>query len=72
MKPCPSGYAVTGIKGKAGLYIDQLRVRCGRLGPNGRFSSLGDFLSSTAGGTGGSSFGPYDCPNNKPAKLIRG
>jgi hypothetical protein len=27
---CPSGYAVTGIKGKAGFYIDQLRVRCGR------------------------------------------
>ena len=69
---CPSGYAVTGIKGKAGFYINQLRVRCGRLGQNGRFSSLGNFLSGVAGGTGGSSFEPYDCTNNKPARLIRG
>jgi hypothetical protein len=69
---CPRGYAVTGIKGKAGSYIDQLKVRCGRLGQNGRFSSLGDFLSGTAGGTGGSSFGPNDCTSNQPARLIRG
>lgn len=69
---CPSGYAVSGIKGKAGAYIDQLKVRCSRLGQNGRFSILGDFLNGTAGGTGGSSFGPYDCINNKPARLIRG
>ncbi|TAK55032.1 MAG: hypothetical protein EPO25_05115 [Gammaproteobacteria bacterium] len=69
---CPAGHAVSGVKGRAGSYIDQLKVRCGRLGPNGRLSSYGDYLGGTAGSTGGSAFGPFDCSSSQPAQLIRG
>ncbi|MBM5812466.1 MAG: hypothetical protein FJ191_10960 [Gammaproteobacteria bacterium] len=69
---CPTGHAVSGIKGRAGSYIDQLRVRCGRLGPNGMLASYGDYLSGTAGGGGGNAFGPFDCSSSQPARLLRG
>ncbi len=69
---CPTGHAVSGVTGRAGFYIDQLRVRCGRLGQNGRLASYGDYLSGTAGSTGGNAFGPFNCSDNQPARLIRG
>lgn len=69
---CAPGQAVTGIRGRAGSYVDQLQIRCGPLGQNGRVLSLGYFLSDEAGGTGGSAFGPFDCPDSMPARLIRG
>ena len=28
---CPENHAVSGIDGKASLYVDQLRIKCGRL-----------------------------------------
>lgn len=69
---CAPNYVVAAIKGRAGSYIDQLGIYCQTLAPGGTLSGSGYFLSSTAGGTGGSTFGPLSCPSSKPARLIKG
>ena len=69
---CPGGRVVSGFKGAAGLYVDRLTLRCGRLGPAGTLAAYGEHLDVTAGGTGGTSFGPTDCSNGQPARLLRG
>ena len=71
---CPSGYAVAGIKGKAASYIDQLFVLCKALTWNGMIDTYkSQIWKGPAGSTGGYSFGPLVCPNNRiPARLIKG
>lgn len=71
---CPSGHAVTGIKGRAASYIDRLEVQCARLGRLAKpVITTTYFLAGVAGGTGGSVFGPLICPDNDaPALAIRG
>jgi hypothetical protein len=70
---CPTGQAVTEITGKSGWYIDKLKVRCGALGQNGRFTNLGNYLSGVAGNSSvTNNFGPLTCLNNQPARLIQG
>lgn len=70
---CPSGYAVTGIEGKAANYIDNLRVHCQRIDWGGKISTSMDYWKGPAGGPGGHSFGPLICPDNTTvARLIKG
>jgi len=54
---CDSGEVVAGFKGKAGDYLDRLQVGCRALG-----EETVRWLP-TAGGEGGTNFGPLTCPS---------
>lgn len=63
---CAGGYAIKGFKGYAGWYVNSLNLNCEKLGAGARTAG-----SSTAlriiGASGGTSRGPYSCPEAKPA-----
>ena len=46
---CAENHAVSGIKGRAGSFIDQLRIRCGPLTAGPRLASSGSFLEGKGG-----------------------
>jgi len=69
---CPANTAVSGIKGRAGNLVDQLRIYCGPMGANGSLQSVGSLLPGQAGGGGGNAFGPHYCIENKPGIGITG
>jgi hypothetical protein len=69
---CPANTAVSGIQGKAGNLVDQLRIFCGPMGANGSLQSVGSLLPRQAGGGGGNAFGPHYCIENKPGIGISG
>jgi hypothetical protein len=64
---CPVNSSVSGIQGRASMWIDQLRIKCGPLRGT-RLASSGSVLASQAGGGGGNAFGPFDCVDNKPGR----
>jgi hypothetical protein len=69
---CPDNHAVSGIDGRASLYVDQLRVKCGPLTAGPRLASSGSVLAGHAGGGGGTAFGPFDCVDDKPGRGLIG
>ena len=71
---CPQNQAVSGISGKAGIYLNQLRINCAPLVEPGHLSSEGSPLAGSIGGTGGNGFGPvgYLCTSNKPGYEFSG
>lgn len=61
---CPPNHAVVGYSGKAGSYIDQVSIRCKRLATASSTIPTANIVTMQfAGGSGGSDFGPYICPN---------
>lgn len=78
-RTCASGYAVSGISGRAGSLVDQIRIYCRKLvnATNdglknaGRLTGSRTGLSSVGGG-GGQAFGRYDCLDNMPGRGLRG
>lgn len=69
---CPRDHAVSGIQGKAGSLIDQLRIKCGSLTAGPKLASVGSVLAGQAGSSGGNAFGPFDCVDNKPGRGLIG
>lgn len=69
---CPEYHAVSGIQGKAGSVIDQLRIKCGPLASGPKLASIGSVDAGQAGGSGGNAFGPFDCVDNKPGRGLIG
>ncbi len=69
---CPRDQAVSGIQGKAGSLIDQLRIKCGPLTAGPRLASIGSVLAGQAGSSGGNAFGPFDCVDGKPGRGLLG
>ena len=69
---CPDNHAVSGIQGKAGSVIDQLRIKCGPLASGPKLASIGSVVAGQAGGSGGNAFGPFDCVDNKPGRGLIG
>jgi hypothetical protein len=63
---CPDNQAVSAISGRAGAYIDQLRLRCSALTSATTVADDSDFLGSV-GGTGGDEFDRIDCPSHLAA-----
>ena len=63
---CPDHQAVSGISGRAGIYVNQLTIHCAQLVEPGHLSGEGSTLPGFIGGTGGSFFGDFICPSNKP------
>lgn len=66
---CPAGFAVGGLSGRSGRWVDRLRIYCVKLGSFGWTTGSPSGGSST-GGTGGSAWGPFLCGGNKPATAI--
>ena len=69
---CPDNHAVSGIDGRASLYVDQLRIKCGPLTAGPRLAASGSVLAGHAGGGGGTAFGPFDCVDDKPGRGLIG
>jgi len=69
---CPKNHAVSGIQGKAGSVIDQLRIKCGSLTAGPKLASIGSVLAGQAGSSGGNAFGPFDCVDSKPGRGLIG
>lgn len=75
---CASGYAVSGISGRKGSLVDQVRIYCRKLvnassaglKHAGRLTGSRTGLSSVGGG-GGTAFGRYDCLDNMPGRGLR-
>jgi len=68
---CESGYAVAGIRGRAGMFVDRLQIICYRLSTGGMIAGGTSRTLSAVGGTGGVSKGPYYCQDNVPARGLR-
>ncbi len=68
---CPSGHAVGGLRVKTGSFVDSLRIRCGRLQADGTIGGLSTH-PIRAGGSGGGASTDLNCPNNLPARGLRG
>lgn len=67
---CPRNFAVVGMRGRAGWYVDQLRIACQRL--TSRTTVAGDVQWLAAvGGSGGQAFGPLRCAD-RPVYLLLG
>jgi hypothetical protein len=72
---CEPGYVATGLVGRAGDRIDQIRLQCSRLNINGTTDVDGitgiPYLTGAAGGGGGADFGLY-CPPNQALIRVKG
>ena len=63
---CPRNQAVSGISGKAGAFIERIRIRCKPLASLTATTGEEEFLGGV-GGNGGNEFGRITCPGNLPA-----
>jgi large repetitive protein len=70
-RTCPRDFALSGFRGRAGQYINQLDFECRALTPQGRLSGAGQFLGAV-GGTGGTATGPYACSTGNPVSRLTG
>lgn len=67
---CPSGWAVRGLRVRAGNLVDSIRIRCGRILTTGLMSETRTHPVAN-GGSGGTSQ-DLNCPNSLPADRLRG
>jgi hypothetical protein len=65
-RKCARGEAISAFRGRHGMYVDRIEIRCRTLASPTSVNGTGTY-KSPVGGTGGSTFGPYTCPNAKPA-----
>ena len=78
-RTCAQRQAVSGIAGREGMFVDKIRIYCRPLvnatqeglGRAGRLTGTRTPLS-TAGGSGGKTFGRYDCLDDMPGRGLRG
>jgi hypothetical protein len=70
---CPNHFAVSGIAGRSGSYVDQLSLECRRLVNQNTFQ-VADTPQTIgpAGGDGGDDFGPYHCAGQLPVISLNG
>ena len=70
-RTCPRNYAVSGFRGNADQYVNQIDVECRALTPSGGVTGPAQYLSG-AGGSGGSAQGPFSCGTNNPVYALYG
>ena len=78
-RTCAQGHAVSGISGREGMFVDQIRIYCRPLvnatqeglAKAGRLTGSRTALSP-AGGSGGKTFGRYDCLDEMPGRGLSG
>ena len=72
---CPSGWAVSGLTGEGGWYVDRFWIYCTPLSAFGHTSGSPTMQQSVIGDqplVHQSFFGPFYCPGAKPAKGLVG
>lgn len=65
---CQANYLVTGLLGRSGDRIDQIRLQCSLLNSNGTIGT--PYLTNAQGGSGGTDFGLYCPPNQVVTRVI--
>ena len=68
---CSPGYAIKEFSGGAGWYVHSIDVTCYKLGSSARTGGTTE-NHVKVGTTGGTPYGPYKCPDSKPAIGIFG
>jgi YVTN family beta-propeller protein len=70
-RTCPQDYAVSGFRGRAEAYVNQLEIQCRALTPSGGLAGDPTYLGAD-GGNGGNLQGPQDCSTQNPVYAIYG
>jgi hypothetical protein len=70
-KTCPVNFAVSGFRGRASQYVDQLDFSCRPLTDQGKLTGVGLFLGPI-GGSAGTAQGPFSCGTNNPVYALYG
>lgn len=68
---CPRDHAVSGFRGRGGMYVDELGIRCRPLGDAFDLVGTGTWLDTVSSGRGGTAFGPFHCPEGTMARVLR-
>ena len=69
---CPRGWAVTGLRGRSGFFVDRLQLVCAPVQLDGTALVSADHADQfKAGGSGGSAF-TLHCGGTRPARGING
>ncbi|BBC25418.1 hypothetical protein [Pseudanabaena sp. ABRG5-3] len=70
---CEAGSVITGISGRAGWFIDSLKIYCSPFNRNTLMAESGLRELALIGSSSGlSNFGRFNCPNNLPGVGFRG
>lgn len=70
-RTCPRDFALSGFRGRAGQYVNELEIECRALTADGKLGGAGQYLGAD-GGSGGSPQGPYRCGTDNPAYALYG
>ena len=70
-KTCPRDFAVSGFRGRASQYVDQLDFQCRALAAGGGMTGNATYLGPV-GGAGGTVQGPFACPTGNPVYALYG
>lgn len=70
-KTCPPDFAVSGYRGRASQFVDQLDFQCRALTPSGKLTGTVQYLGAV-GGAGGTTQGPFSCSTNNPVYMLTG
>ncbi len=70
-KTCPRDSAISGYRGRASQFVDQLDFQCRPLSPSGKVTGTAQYLGAV-GGPGGTSQGPFSCSTSNPVYMLTG
>ena len=70
-KTCPANSAISGFRGRASQYVDQLDFQCRALAAGGGMTGNATYLGPV-GGAGGTVQGPFACPTGNPVYALYG
>jgi len=69
---CDPGYAMKEFNGSAGWYVHSISSTCYKLGASARTGTTTKYGGQMYGGSQATPYGPYKCPDSKPAIGIFG
>ena len=70
-KLCPVNSAISGFRGRAAQYVNQIDLECRTLAPDGKLAGEGTFLGPVGPDTG-TAVGPYRCNTGNPGYALYG
>ena len=71
-RTCPRDFAISGFRGRAAQYVDQLDFECRALTASGLAHGRRHSTSVLSGGTGGTAQGPFSCSTGNPVYALTG